>query len=888
MSDTQFQLKTTPPRPGRSAHARPRLERLWTEINDRTAIIVTAPQGFGKTTLLAHWRARWLERGALVAWASLDADDDRARFVEMLLFALRAATGHEAFETAAAQNRLQTNRELDALTSLLAEVAVLASPTVVVLDDAHRMPQATMHEVIDYLVNNAPPNLQFLIGSRRPLDLPLSDLVASGRLARVDVGNLRFELDESIEILRRRFGGRISLDDAARLHELTEGWPLGLQLAASTIERTTNLHEMIGQLDARRGEIYRFFFESMLSQRTTDEAEFVVRIAILEAINAEVAEAVTQSKGAGKYIATFARESPIATESEDRQWLRLHSLARDFLLGQFDKLPPEERRGCHERAAAWYARHGQLQEAARHAFAAGDEESAAAYASQCLLDVAREGRLTEAREWMKRLPSSSMSRDLRLRLVAAWITALGSDARTVPKLIEDIALHPQFDDDRRFEAAVIMAGAAIFCDEPDRLAAALQALESIPDSATELHAIAVVNARATLFLHRGQSNEVRRVLWPPLTSTPRDASMRLALGFADLVFGLSHVVEGQPLKAIAYLQPRLQSAERELGRRSTIAAMLAGVLAAAQFVCDLPDQAIATLADRLDVIERTGMPDSIILAYWSLAGLALLQGDEPRALQALETLYELGVRRGLPRVMLASLGEQVRLHAVRERTETAGEVLQQLDALRAVFEQPPYLIFSFMFERTRAIAAGYVHTARSDFAGAEVALRAAADAPLHGRRAPAVLVARALLAVAIHERDATTARELLLEALSLAELGGMRRYVANAHPRIEKIIAQSDLPARSSTTPGDGLETSQTSRPPLERCAPATGGLLTPKEARILGLLAVGRANKEIARAMDVGEQTVKWHLKNVYTKLNAGSRKHAVDRARLLGLLGA
>src|SRR5690606_37307980 len=119
-------------------------EHRWVEINDRTAIIVTAPQGFGKTSLLAQWRRNWLERGAYVAWASLDAQDDRARFVNLLLFALRAAIGRESFATTVTQHMLQANRELDALTTLLAEVAQLATPVVVVLDDAHRMPQDTL------------------------------------------------------------------------------------------------------------------------------------------------------------------------------------------------------------------------------------------------------------------------------------------------------------------------------------------------------------------------------------------------------------------------------------------------------------------------------------------------------------------------------------------------------------------------------------------------------------------------------------------------------------------------------------------------------------------------------------------------------------------------
>ena len=226
MSNAHFQLKTAPPRLGRAVTPRSRLDRRWADVSECTAIIVTAPQGFGKTTLLAQWRRNWLEHGAFVAWASLDAQDDRARFVDLVLFALRAATGRESFSTAAVQGQLELNRELDALTALLAEVTLLATPVVIILDDAHRMPQATMREVFAYLLNNAPPNLQFLIGSRRPLELDFADLVAGGRLAAINVGDLRLSLEESLEVLRIRFGNRIGLDDAVHLHDLMEGWPL--------------------------------------------------------------------------------------------------------------------------------------------------------------------------------------------------------------------------------------------------------------------------------------------------------------------------------------------------------------------------------------------------------------------------------------------------------------------------------------------------------------------------------------------------------------------------------------------------------------------------------------------------------------------------------------
>jgi LuxR family maltose regulon positive regulatory protein len=886
MPDARFQLKTVPPRLGRAVQPRPRLEQRWTEISDRTAIVVTAPQGFGKTTLLAQWRRHWLEQGAFVAWASLDAQDDRSRFVDLLSYTLRATTGRESFAAAAIQGQLESNRELDALTFLLAEVASLATPVVIILDDVHRMPQAALRELLAYLLNNAPPNLQFVIGSRRPLELDLSDLVAGGRLAAINVGDLRLGLAESLELLRARFGNRIGLDDAVRLHDLMEGWPLGLQLAASTIEPATELHEVIGQLSARRGDLQRFFFESLLSRLPPEERAFLVRISILETVSLDLCKAVTGCPDASRYLDRLADESPVVTEGEGRDWLRLHAMARDFLLGQFDRLPADERSACYGRAATWYADHGQFQEAARHALAAGDEDLAVEHAAQCLMDIAREGRLAEAHDWIRRLPASVMSRDVRLQLSAAWITALGSDAATVPELLERIARHPQFDEECRLRAGLVAAGSAIFCDQPGLIAAALRPWDPRPPVVSSLDEISLATCRATLALHMGDNEQVRRLLVKYVSGAPRDAGMRLSLGFSDLLVGLSHVLEGNADKAVSVMQPRLLSAEREMGRRSTVAAMLAGPLAAAYMLRGDAEQALATLADRVDVIERVGMPDSTLLAYRTLAAIAMRRGEESHALEILAALHEFGVTRDLPRVLFVSLTEQVRLHAVQGRVETAAGLLGQLDALGPVFEQPTYQPFRWYYQRMRAVATAYVRLAASDLDGAAAALGAWLDVEPGVHRDALTLLARALLALIAHEQGRPEAHDRLAEVLSLADLGGIRSYVEAAHPRLAGLIVSGHAKGGITADEGADRATRAGDRVQTASAPPVSGGLLTPKEARILSLLATGRANKEIARAMDIGEQTVKWHLKNVFFKLNAASRKHAVDRARLLGLL--
>jgi LuxR family maltose regulon positive regulatory protein len=886
MISPQFRLKTAPPRSGRHALVRRRLEQYWAAINESAAILVTAPQGFGKTALLAQWRRNWLVRGAFVAWVSLDADDDPTRFVDLLLSALRVATGRESFATAAAQGLSQANQERDVLTSLLAEVSILGEPTVVILDDAHRMPQDGLQELLGYLLNNAPPNLQFLIGSRRPLGLQLTDLAASGRIATLNADDLRFSFEESMEFLRARFGARISLDDAVRLHELTEGWPLGAQLAAAAIERAPDLHEAIGRLNTRRDDMRQYFFESMLAHLSAEDSTFLVRVSILEALNPDLCAAVSGSADAARILGALLHDSPVLTEGEGRDWMRLHSMARDFLLSQFDKLPAEQRNDCYRRAAAWYADHGLLQEAARHALLAGDEDLAVSHASKCIQLIVREGRLAEAQAWVRRLPMSITSRDVSLQLTVAWITAIGESAATAPRLVEAILKHHTLSDEHRFTVDLILATAAVSCDKPGLIERALRVWESAPAGTVLFHDISLANLQATLALHAGDTQRVRRLLRASESTESRRPKMRVSLSFGDLLLGLSYLAEGQAEKAIAVLRPRLEMAEREMGRRSHMAAMLAGPLAMAYVLRGAQELALATLADRLDVIERTGMPNAIILAYLALAQCALQRNEQARALDYLVAMQELGESQGIPRIVFRSLAEQARIHALQLRLQTAVELLAQMEAMRPTFAQAEYQLFLPFFEQTRAVVTAYLMLGSGNLVDAEAALSRVGDVPPGMRLNPDVLIIRALRALIAHERGQPGAQEMLAETLSLADLVGVRAFIEDSHPRLAAVAGKGSAAGTAERDVQQAPVARAPWPPGSAGLTVGAAGLLTPQEARVLSLLGAGMTNKEIARAMGLSNETVKWHLSHVFSKLSAGNRKQAVSRARLLGLL--
>lgn len=876
MPESEFTLKATPPRMPRIVVERARLQQVWGDVHDRAALLVVAPAGFGKTTAIMHWRQRWLESDALVAWLSADAEDDPARFATAVLQSVLRAAGRPADE-----RRLPRDATgVETLTALLSYVVSHRVQTVIMVDDAGRLPEATVRGPLQYLLLNAPPNLHVVISSRVRLPLQLAELVAKDHCAMLGTDDLRMRLEESIEVIGRRLGARVDLDQCARLHELTEGWAIGLQLAMATIQGEPDLDAAIRSLSARRGSLQEYFVGSLLSRLSPAMADALMRIAILDRFDAALFQALTGSADPEGELDRMVRETPLMVAGERGSWYRLHPLARDFLLGQFERLPAAEQADLHVRAARWFAAHQRFHEAAEHALAAGDEAQAQDHAARSLWALSTGGKLAEAREWLDRLPRDMLAKDPELRLVAASILALSDRNAEALAIARELLAEPSTPPETAVVALRVAAGAAAFGDRLGLIPELLPRwpLQGEPGDAP-LYTLTGLNSRAIVALHAGATAQVRELVARQEAHGSRGL-LRLAAALGRMLIGLSHLWDGEPVQAEAALRPGLAEAETE-DRRGIIACLYASVVAAALVERDQPAAAQAMLANRLDVIERYGFPDNLLCAYRALTQAALAQGDERRALSVLHSLEALAERRRLPRLRAYALAEQVRIHAVRGWTDTTGRLVQALDALAAEFSTDELRPLQPEFRLAVALAKVHVALARRELDEAERHLDAAGGLATDLRRVPELRQVQVLRAVVAQRRGSAQAMSLLKEAHDLAALSGQARLVRDTHPLALEMLAELQVTADDSSAATAGAAAQD---PTAERTPSAE--LLTTKETAILGLLGKGMPNKLIARSLDVSGETVKWHLKNVYLKLSVGSRRHAVERARLLGLL--
>ena len=876
-------LKVSPPRAPSHLLARARLKSDREQLRDRSAIVVHAPAGFGKTSLLAQWRREQLARGGVVAWLSTDPADDLQRFVHGLVLAIRVGCGRPGFGHTLLEGASGTAAELDAITQWLAEVAQTALDVLLIVDDAERLPEATAREGLVYLMHNLPPNLRVVVAVRGEPNLAIGELIAYGDCVSIGAAALRFTLDETIALVRPRYGDRVDADACARLHELTEGWPLGTQLALGALERGAHPGAVLQAISARTGNPIDRFVSGLLSDLPADDAKFVTRLAPLDNLHPDLCRALTGSPDAPERLARLVRDTPMFVAGEHGDWCRLHGLFREILSAKFAALGTEERGEIHARAARWLAAHGMLEEAARHALASGQRELAYDLAEKCLYEIIATGRQAAALDWLERLDESEIDRRPRLRLAAAWALGLSERHDEAAKQVTRILAHPGADAALRYECALILSGAAYFADQPDRSVELFEPWLDAPPVRDPWLLRVHANRMAFRALLLGDPAQARR--HQQQQAPAGEGAIGYLARWGDFITGLSYVWEGQVLLAEDVLRPAHGRAEADFGRRNQLTCMLATLLAASVWERDRADEAATLLANRLDVLERVGLPEMLLLAYRTAARVAAVERGEHRALDLLESMYSVGVARNLPRLCIASLADQVRLHARRFRPETCRELCEKIDKTLARDDLPQGALWRRSVDLLAALARGNAAIASQDWPRAIAALQQAsaiADAVRQGR---VRIEAMALRAFAL-KGNGDAALPLLREAMNLAETYGLKRLFTDAHPALGdwalRVAAESGVDARHEPRRPVAPRSSSPAEPP--RALPSM--MLTPKEREALELLARSLSNKEIAAAMQVGEETVKWHLKNVFGKLGAGTRKHAVRRARLLGLL--
>lgn len=894
-------LQVNPPRVPRNLVARERLLSSAPAWRDHAAFVVQAPAGFGKTSLLAQWRREFLLRGVIVAWLSARAGDEPRRFVQALALSVGVAAGRPAFGRDLLEGKAGSG--IEQITMFLAELTRTALNVVLVIDEADRLPIAS-REALAYLLRNTPVNLRTVIAARADCQLGVDDLVDYGKCAQIGTEVLRFRLKETLELAHKGFSLQADFDTVARLHELTEGWPLGLQLALTVLGNAADPGTELSALSSHGGRLREHLVSRLLGNLSPVDLDFLTRIAILETLNPALCHEIGGVKDAQERLDRIGQETPILTHGEDRQWLRMHALARTALLQRFADLPQKVQRQTHALAAQRLIEQGRGDRAVWHALESGQNELAYDLAERSLYgfvtDIMSQGRVGIMVEWISLLPPEALDRRPRLLLGLAWVMALSQREQEAQALVAQLLARPGVDDQVRCECALILSGAALFVDDPDQALALHMPWSTNPPLRDPMLRQIHLHRSAFCTLLAGDPAQARLRL---------QQSTRLGLGslpgymdlWGEFHIAMTHIWELQLAPAERLLRSILTRAEPTLGRRNAFVCQVASMLAAVVWELNANEESAALLANRLDVIEQTALPGCLLLAYRTLASIEAARGAEDRALILLEALHAASTVRDLPRLRIASLCDQLRLHAGHERDQTCQELLARIEAEIASVGSRYGPIWHRMVAPSQVLASAYAALAARNWMLTSELLNRAKLLARELRVGRLHIEALALQAYAtmqcaraaseVGDTAGATAQAMagerqLHEARDLAAAQGLRRIFDDAHPALGIRMRQPVARSEQTRAPLNATAHEPTHELASETGPAIVGAALTPREREVLTLLARSLSNKEIGVAMQVGEDTVKWHVKNLFYKLSAGSRKHVVLRARVLGLL--
>ncbi len=868
--------------------------------------LVSAPAGFGKSTLLAEWLAAAETDGRAVAWLSLDAgDNDPGLFWTYVAAALNAAApepGMSGFVEAARPTSSQ-----EALTVLLNDLAVLDRDVALVLDDYHVIESREVHDGIAFLLDHMPSNLHLFLASRADPPLPLARLRARGELVEVRAADLRFSSGEASAYLTSVMNLPLTAQEVATLDVRTEGWIAALQLAALSMQGRDDLAGFVAGFDGNDRYIVDYLVEEVLQSQQQEVRAFLLKTSILSRMNAALGDAVTGHGNSRAMLEALDRGNLFLVPLDDRRhWYRYHHLFAEVLQARLVDERSDEVPELHRRASAWYAEHGEPDAAIQHALTAEDYVLAATLIETALPALARDRRERTLRGWLETLPVELFKERpvLSLGFVGAMLSTGETEAveprlRDAERWVDDTGRarlgpdHPvvvDTDEYRRLpgSVAIYRSGQALALgDVAATVEHARRALDLLDEddhyrrgAAAALQGLALWGSGDLEGAFDGYAQSV--------SSFRRSGHVADVLGCTVTLADIC-LTQGRLSDALASYERALQLA------REQPAPVLRGIpdihVGISTILCERNELDAAAEQLRLgaELGESSGLPK--YRYRWRVAMAQLLQarGDLDGAGRQLAEA---------DRFYVADMGPNVRpVPALRARVWLEQGRFDEVFAwvhdlnLSAKDELSYRREFEHVTLARALVAQHQIQRSPEPLQDAIAFLgRLLEAAEAGGRRGTEIdiLVQLALAHQLAGERSA--ALTSLDHALTLAASEGYVRVFVNEGPPMAALLQAAVARGLAPAVVRQLLAVSGRNYTAGVRDASHSGlpERLSDREREVLRLLGTDMSGPEIARQLVVSLNTVRTHTKSIYTKLGVNNRRSAVLRAADLDLLAS
>ena len=905
MAGPLLETKLHVPRWRRGLVPRPRLSERLSQGAESALTLVSAPAGFGKTTLLAEWLAVAAADGRSAAWLSLDQrDNDPALFWTYLMAALKTAAHGDGARALSLLQAPDPPSEAG-LATLLNDLGAIPDDVVLVLDDYHVIDARDVQDGMAFLLEHLPPRIHLVIGSRADPALPLGRLRGRGELVEIRAADLRFTPDEAAAYLTGVMGLGLTAADVAALEGRTEGWIAALQLAALSMQGREDAAAFIAGFAGDDRYIVDFLAEEVLQRQPEHVQQFLLQTSILERLSGPLCDAVTGQEGGKAKLAGLERGNLFLVPLDDRRrWYRYHQLFADVLQARLRDEQPDDVPDLHRRASGWYEQNGEPPEAIRHALAAGDFERAANLVELAIPAMRRSRQEAAVHGWLELLPdevvhvrpvlsvgvAGALLARGELEGVEGWLgdaerwldgaTGLGqgSPAPSAEMVVVDD------EGFRRLPAMITLYRAALALargDVPGTVRHARRTLDLSP-AGDHLGRAAAAGLLGLASWSSGDLEAGHSAYAECMAGLRRAGHIADTFGCAIALADI-RLAQGRLGEAMRTYEQALQRAAEQGGPvlRGT-ADMYVGMSELHRERDDLPAARLNLLRSQ-ELGEHMGLPQNRYRWRVAMARIRQAEGDLDGALDLLDEAERLYVSDFFPNVRPVP--------ALRARLSVAqGEVGAALGWARerglSVEDDLSYLREFEHITLARVLLARYATERAERFSHEatrllERLLRAAET----GARWGTVIEILLLQALAHQARgDIPAALAPLQRALTLAEPEGYVRIVVDEGPSMAPLLRA----VAKQGTARNYARRLLAAASKTEDSTPANQGLIEPlseRELDVLRLLGTDLDGPEIARQLIVSLNTMRTHTRNIYAKLGVNNRRAAVRRAKELDL---
>jgi LuxR family maltose regulon positive regulatory protein len=874
--------------------ARPRLvERLESNI-DCKLTLVSAPAGFGKTTLLSEWIH---EQKRSAAWISLDkGDNDLTRFLAYFISAFRDIEGMMLEESLAMIESPQLPSMEVLLTPLINSATESRTQFALILDDYHLITNTQVHDVVRFILDNIPPNMHLVLSSRADPPWPLSRMRALGEMAEIRANDLRFTPEEVTTFLNDVMGFDLSPADIKLLESRTEGWIAGLQMAAISMQGRKDLSGFIKALSGSHRFIMDYLVEEVIDKQSREIQEFLLKTSILGRMNGPLCDFVTGGSHCQETLDYLEQANLFLIHlDEERSWYRYHHLFSGLLRSYQEQYRPGRAPELHLKASMWYEGQGLIADAVEHALAAGDLERVVSLVEGNAIAMMDHGQLGTLRGWLDAIPDEIVLSRPWLCLAQAWIHVYSGQLHMVEPLLLDAEKGLENIEDKKaithikgHMAAIRAYHAELYGDFDNAIAFATEAQHFLPREDLRTRCFTLMKLSSTLRL-TGKFNEATQAFKEAILVSQEIGDSHIAI----------HV--RCDLAGLLFMQGRLREIDRVCLEALDIAKQhfvrsgwwmpITGYVYAK--MCQLYyernelDNALQAAEKGIDLCRTGGLPEYLADCYVFQAITYQAMGNGEEAIEAIREAKVIAKNLSPWYKEIVEPYEAL-IQMSQGDLESARRLVDERDFIR----KDEYGIEFY----TNKIMQAQIQVKQCEDCPSElnevhkllVELREIAESREANSFILKILALQSLTEWMMGERE--EALQCLRQAIMLAEPEGYVRPFINLGSQMADVLhyaVSKGICSRYSTMLLEALA----AEPSVDATQVATSRAaleepLSERELQVLKLLNSDLSTPEIAQELVVAVSTVRSHVKNIYSKLDVHSRIEAIDRARELNLL--